>query len=409
MLSPLPADADADADADTDTEPLARRPAAPPAPPAGSPMVCEPEPEPVTGPELSHELNPPRHGPRGYRFYGSADYLFWVVRERPSPVLLTTGPLNAPGTAVILGNPDYDDQTRHGARATLGSWLTPMQTFGLEATGLWLATREPTFHSSAPELARPFVNAVTGAESALVLSAPGVQSGAASVSALSRLWGAEANARLELCRRCIFHLDLLAGFRYLEVDDALGITTLTTFAPNVLGLGGTSVAASDRFGGRNTFFGGQLGMEGELHYGRFFVDLWGKLALGGMREIVTINGTTVLTGSNGVSTALPGGLLAQPSNSGRYSQEVFAVVPEVGINFGLQLTANLRVRVGYTFLYVSSVVRGGDQIDRTVNLTGRPGLLGVPVPPTGPARPVFDFRDTDFWAQGLNAGLEFRF
>jgi hypothetical protein len=269
--------------------------------------------------------------------------------------------------------------------------------------------REPTFHSSAPVLARPFVNAVTGTDSALVLSAPGVQAGAASVSALSRLFGAEANARLELCRGCLFHLDLLAGFRYLEIDDSLTIDSRTTFAPNVLGLGGTSVVASDRFGGRNTFFGGQVGMEAELHYGRFFVDLWGKVALGDMHEIVSINGTTVLTGATGVSTALPGGLLAQPSNSGRYSQEAFAVVPEMGINFGVQLTAHLRARVGYTFLYVSNVVRGGDQIDRTVNLTGRPGLFSIPGAATGPARPLFDFRDTDFWAQGINAGLEFRY
>jgi hypothetical protein len=384
-------------------------------------MVCDPEPQPVHGPELSHapvyerelghELNPPHHGPRGYCVYGSADYLLWWVRQRPSPILLTTGPLGTPGTAVILGNSDYDDQIRQGARATVGTWLTPLQTFGLEVTGLWLATREPTFHSSAPALARPFVNAVTGDENALVLSAPGAQAGAASVSALSRLWGAEANARLELCRGHLLHLDLLAGFRYLEVDDSLAVTSSTTIAPTVLGLGGTSVAASDRFGGRNTFFGGQVGMAAELHHGRFFADLWGKVALGGMHEVVTINGNTVVSGAGGLSTggsvSLPGGLLAQPSNIGRYSRGDFAVVPEFGINFGLRLSTHLRARFGYTFLYVSDLVRGGDQIDRTVNLTGRPGLLGTPA--VGPARPQFTFRDTDFWAQGINAGLEFRY
>jgi hypothetical protein len=253
------------------------------------------------------------------------------------------------------------------------------------------------------------VNAVTGAESAVVLSAPGVQAGAARVSALSRLWGGEANARLELCRSCLLHLDLLGGFRYLEVDDGLNFTTRTAFAPDLAGLGGSSVVTSDRFGGRNTFYGGQVGMEAELHYGRFFVDLYGKVAFGEMHQVITINGTTVVTGSTGLSTALPGGLLALPSNSGRFSREAFAVVPEFGLNFGAQLTTHLRARVGYTFLYLSDVVRGGDQIDRTVNLTQRPGLFGTPGGLVGPARPVFDFRDTDFWAQGFNAGLEFRY
>ena len=364
-------------------------------------MVCEPDLEvPMCGPELTHELRPPRCGPRGYRIYGSADYLFWFVSQRPSPVLLTTGPLGSPGTTTILGNGDYDNQQRSGVRSTLGTWLTPLQTFGLEVTGLWLAQREPTFRTSAPLLARPFVNASTGAQQALFLSAPGVQAGAASVSALSRLWGGEGNARLELCRGCLYHLDVLGGFRYLEVDDSLNINSITTFGPNVAGAANSSFATSDSFGGRNSFYGGQIGMEAEFHYGRFFVDLWGKTAFGMMREVVSISGSTLQTTGGGQPTAMPGGLLARPSNIGQYSRQTFAVVPEVGINFGVQLTTHLRARVGYTFLYISNLVRGGDQIDSTVNPPGAPA---------GPARPAFAFHETDFWAQGVNAGLEFRY
>jgi putative beta barrel porin BBP7 len=30
-------------------------------------------------------------------------------------------------------------------------------------------------------------------------------------------------------------------------------------------------------------------------------------------------------------------------------------------------------------------------------------------PPVGPIRPAFTSKDTDFWAQGVNFGLELRF
>jgi hypothetical protein len=74
----------------------------------------------------------------------------------------------------------------------------------------------------------------------------------------------------------------------------------------------------------------------------------------------------------------------------------------------VELTANVRARVGYTFLYVSSVVRPGDQIDRAINPHQVPidqdfGLPG------GPNRPAPELRATQFWAQGINFGLEFTF
>jgi len=105
---------------------------------------------------------------------------------------------------------------------------------------------------------------------------------------------------------------------------------------------------------------------------------------------------------------LAGGVLALPSNSGHFSRDRFAVVPEIDINIGYQVTDHLRAFVGYSFLYSSNVVRPGDIIDRTVNLTQLPSNLG-PGSLTGPARPMIIVRDTEFWAQGMNFGLEFRY
>ncbi|MEI8380327.1 MAG: BBP7 family outer membrane beta-barrel protein [Planctomycetota bacterium] len=123
--------------------------------------------------------------------------------------------------------------------------------------------------------------------------------------------------------------------------------------------------------------------------------------------VVRINGSTVFTSSTGTSVTQNGGLLALPTNIGSYSRDQFSVVPEVGLNVGRQLTDNVRVYVGYTLIYWSSVVRPGDQIDPVINPTQLPTPTG-PGTLVGPARPAFAFHDTDFWAQGINFGLEFR-
>ena len=67
-----------------------------------------------------------------------------------------------------------------------------------------------------------------------------------------------------------------------------------------------------------------------------------------------------------------------------------------------------RFTIGYRFLYVSDVIRPGDQVSRVVN----PRL--VPTSPLftgsgGPAVPQPNFQSTDFWAQGLTLGLGINF
>ena len=48
--------------------------------------------------------------------------------------------------------------------------------------------------------------------------------------------------------------------------------------------------------------------------------------------------------------------------------------------------------------------------NRQINPTGAPAITGNP-PRTlvGPAQPSFKFNSSDFWAQGLNVGLAYRF
>ena len=105
-----------------------------------------------------------------------------------------------------------------------------------------------------------------------------------------------------------------------------------------------------------------------------------------------------------------GGYLAQPTNIGSHTRSVFAVMPEVGLTLGYQITRRISVFAGYTFLYVSNVLRAPGQVNRTINPSGVPAITGDPPGPRpGPAQPSFKFQSSDFWAQGLNVGLALRF
>jgi hypothetical protein len=113
----------------------------------------------------------------------------------------------------------------------------------------------------------------------------------------------------------------------------------------------------------------------------------------------------VFTPDDGSRVEDTGGLLAQRSNIGRHTTDDFAVVPQLGITLGYHVTPRLSLTLGYTFFYWSVVARPGEQIDLDVN----PDLLPPErVPFQGALRPRFIYEGTDYWAQGLNLGLDYR-
>jgi len=134
--------------------------------------------------------------------------------------------------------------------------------------------------------------------------------------------------------------------------------------------------------------------------------LLSKIALGNTHSITTIDGSTVITQGTAAAQTFEGGLLAQRTNIGTFEDDQFAVVPEMGVTLGYQINPCWRATVGYTFIYWSQVARAGDQIDLRLN----PNLI----PPEGPPPvttnqfPQFNWVYSDYWAQGLNLGIEAR-
>jgi hypothetical protein len=364
----------------------------------------------ATGADCGRGCSDQCGGCRGDGWYGSAEYLIWWFKGQAVPPLITSGSmgdaipgaLNSPGTNILFGGRHMENGAHSGARFMIGHWFCDDHCLGWEAGYFFLGPGVTNFRASStgsPILTRPFINAASGTESAELVAGPGVLAGTVSVQTRSTMWGAETNLRSNVWTGCHSFLDVLAGFRAMGLDEDLIIhENLTVLLPP----GGTFDLV-DHFRTENRFYGGQVGAEWQCRVRRWDLGIKTKLAVGETQQFVTISGIDVVTDPINGTHSFNSGLLAQQSNIGHYSRNRFTFVPEVGFTVGYHLTERLRCFAGYNFLYWSSVARPGPQIDRTVNVN----QIAPPIP-GGPARPAFTFNGTDFWAQGVNVGLEYK-
>ena len=369
------------------------------------------------------------------RFWLQADYLLWWTKGSQVPPLVTTSPQGTPrtqagvlgqtGTAILFGDEAINNDDRSGFRLQFGYWLDRCCRVGVEAEFFDLEETTSGLDLTSPGdpiLARPFFNVVTGMQDSELIAFPGVVVGRINVNSSTDLHSGGVRLRKNICCRnwCIpqcttsccgqsgvsggYRVDWIAGYRYLRLDDDLGIgESLVITDPGGVLAQGTMLEVFDSFETDNEFHGGELGLTGEFRRGRWGLRALAKVALGNNHEVVRINGGTVVTVPSVASASNVGGLLAQQTNIGTFTQDEFAVLPEASLSLFYQVTCNVRATVGYNFLYLSHVLRPGDQIDFGLNPTQfPPGTL------TGPARPALAFNDTDFWAQGLNFGIEVR-
>lgn len=355
------------------------------------------------------------------RWYVSGEYLLWWTNSATLPILLTTSPpasngiLGQPGTQVLLGNNGFSQNLHSGARFGAGYWFGCDQRWGFDGSVFFLGRNTQNYNvdtGTVGVIARPFNNLNSNIPFSEIVASPGLATGGAGVHLENSVWGAEANLRRFLAKTCCARLDLIGGFRYLQFNERLQIDEFFARTPNSPTSIGVPTAVSgtvqDQFWTKNQFYGGQLGLLGELRRGRWFGTLSGKVAFGTVFQTVDINGRQNIQFADGTSTSTPGGLLAVPgANIGTTTQSKFAVVPEVGLNIGYHLTPHCRVFLGYNFLYLSSVLRPGDQIDPGLDVTRIPNFPVPGATPLPQVRPIVPLRERDFYAQGISFGIQF--
>ena len=155
-----------------------------------------------------------------------------------------------------------------------------------------------------------------------------------------------------------WRVDLLGGFRFLQLRESYTITTSSPYnPPNPADIWNTT----DAFDARNRFYGLQVGARAAYDQGPWVGSVIGKLALGTMQQRVSVNGSLETNDYNnyGPTQIFSGAYFALPTNSGDHSRNTFAVVPEIALNLGYRLTPQATVYVGYSFLYASNVARPG--------------------------------------------------
>lgn len=345
------------------------------------------------------------------RLWFEAEYVAWASSKTHLPPLLTSGA--PPDTVLLFGDADWHGDLRSGGRLTGGYWFTPEHCFGVEGSYFDVDVGGTQHFASGadfpfPVLSRPIIDAGTGLPGSVTVSDPDLQLGAILIRSDVEFSGAEALLRRRLQGQQNYRFDGVAGYRYQRLYDGLHVDELFVSLDDSSGFETDAVVGrSDSLESENEFHGGEIGLIGRWWTRRWALQVLGKAALGGTRTVTRIAGqtaVTVETVDGPVTDTAPGGVLALPSNIGSYAQSDFAVVGELGLRVEYALTHQLYVTAGYTLIYWSGVARLTDGIDLVVD----PSQIPPAVNPAA-TRPGFAFRNSDFWAQGLNVGLHYEF
>lgn len=374
-----------------------------------------------------------------------AEYLAWATKGMYIPPLVTTGPnatnpgiLGEQGTEILFGDETINDSVRSGGRISFGRWLDPCQNWGIGGEYFALEDESTNFFAEGDEDGNPIISrpyfTVFGfnpddtlkepGENAELVSLPDVVTGSVDVQTNTSFQGAGAWLRYNICCKNVcwpecfaccdpcsnpcggtpggVRIGLIGGYRFMRLSDTVSITEdLTSLDEEDPG----DFLLNDSFRTRNKFNGVELGTVLDLRKARWTMELMAKLAIGSTRQTVEIDGSTIITNSEVDNGTYVGGLLAQSTNIGTYNRNRFSMIPQLNANLGYNVTPQLRVLVGYTLIYWSNVVRAGEQISLDVNET----YIPPNDTPEGPARPAFAWRSNDFWAQGINVGVDYRF
>jgi hypothetical protein len=356
--------------------------------------------------------------PCGPRFWFTAEGVLGWMQRSPLPPLVTTSPAGTPQTtagvlgqnttSILFGSQSVNGDVRGGFKLGAGYWFDDEQCLGVEIGVMALesqATPFATFSSVHPILARPYLDATTGNQQAVLIGFPGASTGTIDVLARS---GNFIESHLDIYGNIVnescFRLDCLIGYRFYRYDDGIRIhQNIAPTGPNFVD--GTQIDTFDDFATENTFHGGEIGLRGEFRWDKFSLGLLAKVAAGSVHRDVVINGGQVVSVPGSTPSINNAGVYALSSNIGRFGSDDWTYLPEIGATLGWQASSHLRLTMGYSLMLLNDIARAADQIDQTIN----PNLFPPPQTPTTPSRPAFSLDRENVWLQSFNFGVEIRF
>lgn len=407
----------------------------------------------VVGSELEKIL---RRCPQPTGAFVRADYLLWWSKGGEVPPLITTstdtdqgsGIIGSPYTRILYGDEVINFANRSGIRASGGVLLGCGRAIEFDYLTLGRSNNGRDLYSSGDYtsgnefLARPFVDFATGLNAAEEVAGDALRGRIrANQSEFFQSYGVyfrkpiycpqpvccvdeccgetceeaceetctdescstSSVGFLEVIRPRAWRIDFLGGWRSYRLEEWTTIEENLVVKNRPPYIPGSTFDVRDSFASENIFNGAEIGLSAQRCSGRWKFDLLAKVGLGSQTQIARINGHTVIDDTVVLPMTYEGGLLALDSNIGEYRRNKFVAIPQFGGEVSYQLTKYLRGFVGYSIIYWPSVVRSGALIDTTVDQNQIP-----PMTASG-TRPAFSWNESDYWAQGMNFGLEARF
>ncbi|QDT06328.1 hypothetical protein K227x_47370 [Rubripirellula lacrimiformis] len=343
--------------------------------------------------------------------WASFETLLWFSQPRDTvPLILgsdagTLPTLDEPSSRTLFGGAG-ENELSVGLRADAGFWLGDNVGVGGR---FWILDESGDSFSYAgtgndQSVGRSYFNTAAGfvGEDALLVAQDGIFQG--NIEAVSELdiLGAEAYARLRFGSGKNCTLDFIGGYSHFEIDDSLSINSLSV--NSVINGGnpaGTRRTFSDRFNAENEFNGGQLGFDMVMHRGRWTVQSLTKVHLGNMDQRVSAAGDYTRQIPAGPLTSGSGGVLTA-GNQFSTDRSVFAFAPEANFKLAYAFRPNVKLTVGYSFLYFDNVALASDAINRNVSGTTDIG--------TGAgSNTLVDFEDSSLWVHGIDLGFAIDF
>ncbi len=349
----------------------------------------------------------------------SAESLLWFSKKPYAPPLVNTNDFGVfpdngvAGTQTVYGGGNgIDFGLIPGFRISGGFYLDDCQKLGIGGRGYGILSKKSTYARASdgsgnpnnPSIGLPFYNLFLNQEDSYLVAyqdnlGPDTAGVVRARSDLD-MYGADGSLYMLLSRSEGHRMDLLGGYTFNILRNSIGVESVTNSfrLPST----GNVTTTSDLFSTENVFHGGHLGVQSSVVRSRISFSTLLKVAFGNMRQSGAVSGFSTVTDAQSNTAVLGAGILTQPSNIGTYSRDTFGFIPELGIKLGVCARENVQLTVGYTMMMWSGVALAGDQIDNAVDPTQ---LVLI----NAGTRPTPLFKESTFWMQGVDLGMNILF
>lgn len=354
--------------------------------------------------------------PYGFR---SASY---NITDPLNPILFETKDISgvAKLDPSILTGSGLDGQDRTGGRITIGMFLDSNHDWGAELSYFQLERKTVGFRGTASVNNVQFQTGLSDITITTIVSGdpplpvnvltetPVVFDAdlAASIegTASSQLYGFEANVNHRSFTIGNTVVSEIYGLRYLDLEFNHLLTQFLSVTDDryIIDEFGNPTTSTTFLGGEyrayNQFYAAQVGARFDTDLGRFYLNGFGKLAFGAMRQSLS---AVEVVGNTDVD--IPFEVYPAPTVY-REERTRLAFALEGSLNAGFHITEHCSVFAGYNILVMTRVAQ--------MNGGGAPANGGGTIDLGTAARPIPVsnlFKEDRYYAHGLNLGLELRY